>query len=118
MTDTPMLVSALALLDEQHPELTDRVMEAMQQVAELPPIPIELLEVSPAAAAALSPSFVQVKGVLPFAQLGNELLVAVLNPLNAALMEETAAQAGRPCHFFFAHPKAWQQAAAKIISLT
>lgn len=112
--ETPTLISALALLDEQHPELTDRLMEAMQRASEMPLIPLELFEVSPEAAALFVPAFVQVKGVLPFALLGGEALVAVLNPLNTALQEETVARAGRPCHFFFAHPRAWLKAAAKI----
>jgi hypothetical protein len=52
---------------------------------------------------------------LPFAFLGGELLVAVLNPLNAALREEVVARAGRPCHFFFAHPRVWQQVAQSVV---
>ncbi len=115
VTDTPLLISALALLDEQHPELTEQVMEAMQRASEIPPIPLELFEVTPAAASSLASVFVHVRGVLPFALLGGEALVAVLNPLNPALLEETVARIGRPCHFFFAHPRAWQQAATKVI---
>ncbi len=114
VTDTPMLISALALLDEQHPELTEKVMEAMQRASEMPPIPLELFEVTPAAAALLASVFVHVRGVLPFALLGNEALVAVLNPLNPALQEETVARIGKPCHFFFAHPRMWQLAATKV----
>ena len=114
-TDQPLLVSALALLDEQHPELTDRLMEAMQRVSETPPVPLELFELQPAALQALSPTFVHVKGVLPFAVLGGEVLVALLNPLNQALREETASRAGKPCHFFFAHPRVWQQVAQSVI---
>ncbi len=114
VTDTPMLISALALLDEQHPELTEKVMEAMQRASEMPPIPLELFEVTPAAAALLASVFVHVRGVLPFALVGNEALVAVLNPLNPALQEETVARIGKPCHFFFAHPRMWQLAATKV----
>ena len=115
VTDMPLLISALALLDEQHPELTEQVMEAMQRASEIPPIPLELFEVTPAAASSLASVFVHVRGVLPFALLGGEALVAVLNPLNPALLEETVARIGRPCHFFFAHPRAWQHAATKVI---
>ena len=80
----------------------------------MPMIPIELFEVQRAAAAVLAPAYVHVRGVLPFALLGGDVLVAVLNPLNLALQEETVARAARPCHFFMAHPRTWQQAAAKI----
>ena len=113
VSDHPVLISALALLDEQHPELTERLMEEMQRVSEMPPIPLELFDVQ-AAAEVLSPVFVHVRGVLPFALLGGEALVAVLNPLNKALQDEVTARAGKPCHFFFAHPRVWQEAAKKV----
>ncbi len=114
VTDVPALISALALLDEQRPELTDALMEQMQRESRMPPIPIELFDVQPAAAAVLAPVYVHVRGVLPFALMGDNALVAVLNPLNRALQEETVARAARPCHFFMAHPRTWQQMAAKI----
>lgn len=115
VSDVPGLISALALLDEQHPELTDKLMEEMQRASETPPIPLELFEIQPDAMKALSPSYVHVKGVLPFAVLGGEILVALLNPLNLALREETVARAGKPCHFFFAHPRVWQQLAQSFV---
>ena len=115
VTDHPVLISALALLDEQHAELTERLMEAMQRASEMPPIPIELFEVQSAASQLLAPAFIHVKGALPFAVFGNEVLVAVLNPMNKELQAEVAARIGKPCHFFFAHPKAWLTAAEKIV---
>ena len=115
VTDTPMLISALALLDEQHQELTERVMETMQRVSEVPPLPLELFDVQPAAAGLLARAFIQVKGVLPFALLGDEVLVAVLNPLNKDLQNEVSARIGKPCHFFLAHPQIWQKAVEKLV---
>lgn len=115
MNDVPILISALALLDEQHPELTDSLMEAMQRASDTPLIPLELFEIQPAAVQVFSPNYIHVKGVLPFAVLGGEVLVAVLNPLNAALREETVSRAGRNCHFFFAHPRVWQQVSQSIV---
>lgn len=114
VTDTPVLISALALLDEQHPELTEQVMEVMQRASEIPPIPIELFEVVPTAASLLPSAFIKIKGVLPFATLGDEVLVALLNPMNPALQEETVARIKKPCHFFLAHPRAWLPASEKL----
>ena len=114
VTDTPMLISALALLDEQHPELTERVMEAMQRVSEVPPLPLELFDVQPAVAGLLARAFIQVKGVLPFALLGDEVLVALLNPLNTDLQNEVSARIGKTCHFFMAHPQVWQRTVEKL----
>ena len=114
VTDQPLLISALALLDEKHPELTERLMEEMQRASEMPPIPLELFDVQAAAAELLSHAFIHVRGALPFALLGGEVLVAVLNPLNKALQEEVAARVGKPCHFFFAHPRTWQEVAKRV----
>jgi len=114
VTDQPLLVSALALLDEQHPEQTERIMEQMQRASDMPPIPLELFEIQPAAVKTLSPLFIHVRGVLPFALFGGEVLVAVLNPLSKTLQEEVQSRTGKKCHFFFAHPRIWQEQAKKI----
>jgi hypothetical protein len=113
VTDTPILISALALLDEQHPELTERLMEEMQRISEVPVIPLDLFELPRAALEALSPTFVHVRGALPFALLGGEVLVAVLNPMSQSLQEEVSTRIGKPCHFFLVHPRIWQEAAKK-----
>ena len=115
VTDTPVLISALALLDEQHPELTERVMESMHRLSEVPPLPIELFEPQPEAVALLPQVFIHVMGVLPFALLGGEVLVAVLNPLNRDLQAEVSARIGKPCHFYLVHPKMWQHVFSKIV---
>jgi hypothetical protein len=114
VTDTPLLVSALAILDEHHPEYTDPVMEKMQRTCNIPPIPVELFEPTPAALHTLTPLFCTVKGVLPFALMGNELLVSLLNPMNEELKHEILDRSGRVCHFFLAHPKSWQSLFSKI----
>jgi hypothetical protein len=114
IADQPLLISAFALADEQHPELTERLMESMQRASNMPPIPLELFEVQPAAVKELSSAFIHVKGTLPFALLGGEVLIAVLNPMNKALQEEIVSRVGKPCHFFLAHPKVWQEAAGKV----
>lgn len=114
VTDQPLLVSAFALLNEHHPEQTEQLMERMQRVCDMPPIPLELFEIQPAAVKTLSPLFIHVRGVLPFALFGGEVLVAVLNPLNKPLQEEVVARTGKKCHFFLAHPQVWQEQVNKI----
>ena len=116
VTDTPILISALALLDEQHPEMTERVMEAMYRVSDVPPLPLDLFELQPVAVRLLPAVFIQVKGVVPFARLGEEVLVALLNPINAELQHEVVARVGYPCHFFLAHPQMLQQAISKLVA--
>lgn len=105
VTDVPMTISAVRLLDEQHPEWTDRVLETMQEESRTPFIPIEYYEPPPEVVEGFSPAFMQIKAVLPFGKMGGELLVAFLNPFSEALRAEIAERAHAPCHFFLAHPK-------------
>ena len=109
----PDLISALALLDELHSELTDVVLEKMQEVSKIPLLPLDSFEPQEAAANLLPRAFAQIRGVLPFGTIHDEVLVALLNPLNEKLHNETRARIGRPCHFYLVYPKAWQQAAAQ-----
>jgi hypothetical protein len=108
VTGVPLLISALAILDEAHPEYTDLVMEHMQRTSNVPPIPIDLFEPTPAAMKTVPRIFCQIRGVLPFSLMGNELLVALLNPVNEELKKEIRDRSGRTCHFFLTHPKSWQ----------
>ncbi len=114
VTDTPLLVSALAILEEHQPEYTDLVMEKMQRICNIPPIPVELFEPTPAALQTLPSLFCTVKGVLPFALMGNELLVALLNPMNEELQREIIDRSGRICHFFLGRPGNWQLIVSKL----
>jgi len=114
VTDTPLLISALAILDEQHPEYTDPTMEKMQVISNMPPIPMELFDPTQTSFQTLPRVFCHIKGALPFALMGNELLVALLNPLNEELKLEIQDRSGRVCHFFLAHPKSWQLVFDKI----
>ena len=115
VSDVPFLISAFALLDELHPELTDGLLERMQRASEMPPVPLELFELPPEVFRIFDPNFVHVKGVLPFGLLAEEPLVALLNPLHPALQEETEARAGKVCHFFLAHPRVWRQVAQSFV---
>ena len=103
----PTLVSALGLLQEQHPELADIGFESMQKRSRMPPAPLEILEISQDAVKTLPPDYLAVKGVLPFAFIAKELLVGVMNGVDPALREEIEKMSGRICHFFLMHPRAW-----------
>ena len=57
----------------------------------------------------LPESIVRVRGVLPFAKLGDTLLIATLNPLDAALKHQVEASVGCPCRFYTAHPRTMEE---------
>jgi hypothetical protein len=54
------------------------------------------------------------RGVIVFEFIGNEALVAIMNPYNKALRAELAATIGRPCHFFVALPSDFDQAIVRM----
>lgn len=105
VTDTPHSISAMLALDARYPELSDAVMEAMQKESGLPLIPLNLLDPTSETMAILPPLFSRIKAVVVFGLIGEEALVALLNPLNAELRNEIRGIAKRVCHFFIAHPR-------------
>ncbi len=107
LTDIPILVSALGLLEEQRPDYTATAFEYMQKQSNLPPIPLELFEISIEVASALPIEYMKVKGVIPFATISGELLVGVMNALNENLCSEIEKLTGKVCHFYLIHPSAW-----------
>lgn len=111
----PSLVSALGLLQERHPELADVGFESMQKRSKMPPLPLELFEISPDALRMLPSDYLIIKGVLPFGFIAQEMLVCVMNGVDAALRQEIEAMSGRTCHFFLMHPRTWFDIAPKVL---
>ena len=98
---------ALGMVEEYHPHLSDAAFESMQKSCSLPPIPLELFEISQEAFETLPPDYIKIKGVIPFALVSNELLVGVMNGMKKQLLEEIKTLSGRTCHFFLIHPRSW-----------
>ena len=115
VVNEPSLVSALGLLQGQHPELADIGFESMQKRSKMPPLPLELFEVSPEAVRTLPPDYMSVKGALPFGFIADEMLVCVMNGVDPGLREEIEAMSGRTCHFFLMHPRAWFEVSPKFL---
>jgi len=109
VTDVPVLVSALGLLEGQHPEYTMTAFEDLLKRSRLPAVPLELFDVAANVFSVLPVEYIQVKGVIPFGKVGEEYLIGVLNPLNTALQDEIEKLAGATCHFYFVHPAVWTQ---------
>lgn len=116
LTDIPILVSALGLLEEQRPEYTEAAFEDMQKKSNLPPIPLEVFELAIEVASVLPIEYMKVKGVIPFAMISGELLVGVMNALNENLRTEIEKISGKVCHFYLIHPSAWFVVTKKLFA--
>jgi len=58
--------------------------------------------------------FISHHGALPFAQVGSDLLLAVLNPLDKELILQAGEISGRRCHAYLVTPQEYDQRLAQI----
>ena len=118
LADAPgcFLVSALALLEKESTAAGEAATAVVAEAAGTPPVPIEAFDISGELVQILPESIMRVRGVLPFAKLGGTLLVATLNPLDAALKHQVEASAGGPCRFYLAHPRTMEEKLDKLFA--
>ena len=100
----PFIVSALAILEKESGGMGEKAAVYMADAASAPPIPLQAFMPSAAIVRQLPEEIVRVRGAVPFGRLGDTLLVAVLNPLDAEFHAEVERLAGCPCRFFLAEP--------------
>ena len=118
LADAPgcFLVSALSLLEKENTALGEAAAAAVAEAAGVPPIPLEAFGAAGELVQALPESIVRVRGVLPFAKLGNTLLIATLNPLDTALKRQVEGSVGCPCRFYLAHPRTMEERLDKLFA--
>ena len=100
----PFLVSALAILEKESGGMGEKAAVFMADAASAPPIPLQAFMPSAALVKQLPEAIVRVRGAVPFGRLGDTLLVAVLNPMDAEFHAQVERLAGCPCRFFLADP--------------
>jgi len=110
------LVSASAILEKENPALSETVVAWMADTAGTPPIPLEIFDGVRELRSRLPEPLVRVYGVLPFARLGSELLVACLNPLDDELRRQVVQAADGPCRFYVAHPRTMEEALERLFA--
>lgn len=54
------------------------------------------------------------RGVIPFEELGNEIMIVILNPFDKSLMKEIEKALGKKCHYYIATPVDFDAAIEKI----
>ena len=107
LADVPgcFLVSTLSEIEKENTATAEAAAASLADETHTPPIPLEAYPISDDLAQTLPDSIVRVRGVLPFAKIGNTLLVATLNPFDDALKQQVESAAGSPCRFFLANPR-------------
>jgi len=110
------LVSTLSEIEKENTATAEAVSAFLADETGAPPIPIETFPAIGELSQNLPDSIVRVRGVLPFAKLGDTLLVATLNPFDDALKKQVESAAGSPCRFYIANPRTMETTLDRIFS--
>ena len=106
------LVSVLSILEKENSELCERCLAFAADRYATPPVSIAAFEPDAELVGRFPPAVVRIRGAVPFAKLGDQALVALLNPADAELRGRLAAV--MPCRFFLALPSAVEQWLARV----
>ena len=99
-----LLISTLALIENENPAIAETASSCVADESKVPPIALEAFDQYLTLAKELPEKLVKVRGAVPFGKVADETLVAVANPMDAELRKEIAARFGGRCHFFFVPP--------------
>ena len=98
-----VLISALLFIKNENPVECEYALTYLADSYQTPPVPLRAFEIRSDLMERF-PGSVIGRGVLPFTELGDTLLVAILNPADRKLRKQISDLAGCPCRFFIASP--------------
>lgn len=102
-------VSVLHILHDRQFSRFERVMTHLCQKSEVPIIGLGQFEDSESLAEVLPIDFSSKFGAIPFAEVSDELLLAVVNPFDKELVERAEMLCGRRCHPYLVTPHDYDQ---------
>ncbi len=112
-SNTP--VSTLHVLNDMHFPNISSVMEFVSDSCKTPFISLVNFDITAAAAAQLPSAFAVKRSAILFDMMGNDALIAILNPYDDQLSIDVETEIGKPCHFFLVGPEDFDKALAKIV---
>jgi len=107
-------VTVLHVLHDRQFSRFERLMTYLCTQSGIPIIALSNYEENENLNEALAIDFITRRGVLPFAEIGDDLLVAVLNPFDKALVQEAESSSGRYCHPYLVSPDDYDLRLAQI----
>lgn len=108
------LVSALAVVEKEKPEACERHLASLADEFNAPPVPLDAFTPVADLVRRLDPVLVRVRGIIPFARLGDIALVAILSPQDAALRREVERQLDMKTRFCLAEPRLMEAALEQL----
>lgn len=109
-----MLVSALATLEKEKPEACEKALAALADEFGDLPVPLDAFEPDRKAATLIGEELVQIRGVIPFAKLGEVTLIAWLSPHDENLRNLISRVLSDKVRFYLAEPRLVEAALAKL----
>ena len=114
----PFLVSALAFLEKENTALAEECASHLADSTGCPPVPLGSFDITKKLVETLPEALVRVRGAVPFGELGDVLLVALLNPSDDKLRRKVEQASGRQCRFFLCPPSAAEPVLEKLYAPT
>lgn len=108
------LISALAMLEREKPDAFEHILARLADETLDVPVPLDAFDPDRQLASKLPPELVRLRGVIPFARLGETALVVTLSPQDAALKRRVAAALGGSVRFYLAEPRLVEAAIKKL----
>ena len=106
--------SVLHTLDARAFSGMERLMGYVSRDAQTPIISLLSFDIQKEAYGLLPMEFMVRRGAMVFDLMGDDALVAVMNPYDEALREHVQAATGRACHFFITLPAEFDAAIGKV----
>ncbi len=103
-------VSVLHILQAGDFRNFDKMLVAAARDTSVPLVHVQQFDIQRETAEKLPLQFIVNRGALPFDRIGNELLVAILNPYDESLRRDVEALTGCACHWFLALPDGFDKA--------
>jgi hypothetical protein len=107
--------SVLHTLDARAFSGMERLMGYVTRDAQTPIISLLSFDIQEEAYGLLPIEFIVRRGAMVFALMGDDALVAVMNPYDETLREQVQAKVGRPCHFFISLPSEFDAVIGKVV---
>jgi hypothetical protein len=107
-------VTVLHILHDRQFSRMERLMTHLCQKNEMPIMVLSQFEGNEELAQHLPVEFTSANGAIPFAKVGDDLLLGVLNPMDKELLAEAQKQTGKRCHPYLVAPEDYDQFLEKI----
>jgi tetratricopeptide (TPR) repeat protein len=102
-----------SVVDRQIPGF-DGLMQHLSEKSRRPFIDLSAFEPQPQDLHGVPKSYLMRQGAIAFAEVGGELLIGLLNPVDETLRKDLRHYLGVPCHFYLVAPEAFDKAWEKL----